>query len=168
MLSPEELLMQLGPPGQLQRKREWQEIHEQSGRLPGFLCDLDHHPGRGSGLRKPSSNTNFPLQLTHGTITELKSGEEEGAFRIATPTEHFIAHGFHFGEHATVDCKECPLAKIISSLRLKRGDQKVLAGNGMNLVTQTAWMLWCLSNSVFIEPEDRDGKDDSNGSDEWE
>ena len=166
-LSMTELLMRIGPAGLVQRKREWQEECELTGGLPGFLADLDHHPGHGNKAPNLDGCYPFPLQLTHGLIAEFCTGREKGNIRVATPWEHLVAHGFHATSDVTEDCGICPLSSILASFCFKPTELKQLSGNGMNLVTQTAFMLWCLSNCVAVD--DNAPQDDGAGAgeDDW-
>ena len=143
---PEEDLLQLmGPPGLGQRKREWDVFHAERSGACGYMCDLDHHPqtkGVGAGML-------FPVQLKHGTIC---SYGEAGTWRIATAKEHMCANGFRaLPATTTKGVGICPLVPVLDSMNVFSRSIKFMSGNGMNLVTQTAWMAYVLSNIARID-----------------
>ena len=144
----EDLLQVMGPPGLGQRKREWDAFHAETSGASGFMCDLDHHPktkGVGAGML-------FPVQLTHGMIC---SYGEAGSWRIATAKEHMCANGFRALPATTnKDFGICPLVKVLDSMNVSPQQIKFMSGNGMNLVTQTTWMAYILSNISRVDRKD--------------
>ena len=141
----EDLLQMIGPPGLGQRKRECGVFHAERSGACGYMCDLDHHPqtkGVGAGML-------FPVQLTHGTIC---SYGEAGTWRIATAKEHMCANGFRALLATTSkDFGICPLVPVLDSMNLSPRNIKFMSGNGMNLVAQTVWMAYALSNIARID-----------------
>ena len=87
-------------------------------------------------------------------MAEFGSGREADNVRIATPLEHLIAQGFHMADEVCLDCDIGPLAMIPDQLHLKGMDIKALSGNGMNMITQTAFMLFCLSYTERVGEAD--------------
>ena len=87
-LETTEFLMQIGPPCMVQRVREWREVHQMHGGLPGYMADLDHHPGHGHQVTPHCGVHPFPLRLRHGVMAEFGSGREADSVFIATPLEH--------------------------------------------------------------------------------
>ena len=169
MLDPLDFLIEIGPPGLPQRAREWREYHQTIGGLPGYLADLDHHPGLGNKASYFQGVQPFPLQLTHGMVAEVGTGKGPDISRIATPWEHFIAHGFHMTSEVCHDNDKCPLRQTLNSFNFKDAELKALAGNGMSMITQTAFMLWCLSYIERVDPTvDQSCDEDSVGGDDWD
>ena len=117
-LETTEFLMQIGPLGMVQRVREWREVHQTHGGLPGYMADLDHHPGHGNQVAPHCD-----------VMAEFGSGREADNVRIATPLAHLIAQGFHMADEVNLDCDICPLAMILDQLRLKGMDIEALSGN---------------------------------------
>jgi hypothetical protein len=143
-VSKDDLLEMILPPGGIERLREWQEWR--GNNFSGdekVVCDLDHHPAS-----KCTGGTDWPVQLTHGTVVLIGSGKDD--WKMATGLEHLGALGLHV--HSTVDTSlfgRSPLVDILSKLEARQ--QKLLAGNGMHLLTQCAWMLYCFSNIARVD-----------------
>ena len=134
----------VGPAGFGQRLAEWSSFHEANNGAPGFMADCDHHPvvGRNAG------GMTFPVQLTHGSIVCF-GGAGRKDWRMATAKEHMVAQGFHAVPGASSSVHPvCPLANILDELRVSSKDIKKLSGNGMNLVTQSAFMMYIFANVV--------------------
>jgi len=143
-LSPENLLEMIVPPGCVLRLKEWQQHRQEHGLSGPFMCDIEHHAG-GKGT---TAGSDWPVQLTHGHVMSIS---EAGAWRLALGTEHFSALGFRM--HLSPDSK-LPVTKLKPILGgLAPAQQKLLAGNGMHLVTQCAWQMYVLSDVVRVPEE---------------
>ena len=149
----------MGPAGMAQRYREWQDFYSSHSGCPGYCCDLDHHPeSRGS-----AGGMSFPVQLTHGHILCFSGNQEE--WQLATAKEHMCANGFHAVPSATPpEFPLCGLVPVLDSLGLEPRQLKELSGNGMNLATQSSWMLYVMAN---VERIDRTVVGESFRQDEW-
>ena len=78
----------------------------------------------------------------------MKIGADRDVWRIATHTEYFTALGFRM--HPSED-SSLPVSKLAATVATLRPSQaKTLAGNAMHLVTQSAWMLYIMSNIVQV------------------
>ena len=161
-----ELMRLAWPPGAIKRWEEWKTYYEtwcekkepfvnNEGRsipLPEnpdkiFLCDVDHNcEGKG-----PSSGPLFPCQLTHGTIVCFsKDSAGETRWRLVTTSEHYIALGWH------MSTKEGCYAETALKRHLQQftsQQAKAFSGNSMHLLTQSAWMLYCLFEVMMHQPQ---------------
>ena len=149
-MKEEDLLLLLLPPGGIARLEEWRVWRDDKfGKQQVVIADLDHHPGC-----RFTGGTDWPVQLTHGTVCLI--GPEKSYMKLATTMEHLQAMGFpcrQVNGNAPTAFPEPAIVDILKQLDMRK--QKVVAGNGMHLVTQTAWMLYCLSNVVRLAPDER-------------
>lgn len=127
-----------------------------------MIVDIEHRPNTKGSLGGPE----VPVLLTHGHIMSLPrsvAGEEQ-RWTLATGLEHFAFQGFslqesfHFGVSRRKD--------IIAGMSEK--DQKMLAGNGMHLVTQTSWMYYILGHVSKLDEESNEEVGRSSSWDEVE
>ena len=145
-LSPDELIQVMGPAGMAQRYREWQEQWAAESGAPGYMCDIDHHPNSKGG----TPGHNFPVQLCHGHILCFGCGADE--WKIATGKEHMVANAFHsLDAAASKQFPVCPLMSVLDAMDLKECQLKAMSGNGMNLFTQSAWMMYVMSHIERID-----------------
>jgi hypothetical protein len=141
-----ELLRMVAPPGGVRRNREWEDWHAASKEIcslsGGFLADIDHHPSRGS-----SGGSDWPTMTKHGATAHFGGGRDD--WRIALGLEHISALGFNMYPEPGCAFPRTKLHPILSSL--SPGQQKLLAGNGMHLITECPWMMCVLCNIVRID-----------------
>lgn len=142
----QDLLRLLLPAGAVHRLSEWRAEMDRLKSVGGVaLVDIDHHPG----TKGTTGGSDWPVSLRHGTIVCLKQDDPEG-WRIGLALEHFTALGFFM--YAPM-CESFPTSRLKFLLsHLSVAQQKSLAGNGMHLVTQTAWTYFCLANLAPMAP----------------
>ena len=134
-----ELLEMLLPPGGRARFDEW---HERRGTVESvggnMLVHLGQHFGHACG------GTDWPAQLTRCIITSIPRDTTQ--WKIATAMEHLGAMGLHVFPSTTTTFPVSKLHTTLQKLGIKFQDIKTIAGNGMHLATQSAFMLYVLSN----------------------
>ena len=105
----------------------------------------------------------FPVQLTHGHILCFNGNQDK--WQLATPKEHMIANGFHAIPAALPpEYPVCGLVEVLDGLEVPPRELKQLSGNGMNLLTQSSWMVYVMSH---IERLDRAVVKEEVQADEW-
>ena len=68
-----------------------------------------------------------------------------------------------------LDSDICPLSQVLQTFNHTAVQMKAFAGNGMSLITQTAFMLWCLSYTKRVDPSAEQSSDDESvGADDWD
>lgn len=135
----EEVLPMLVAPGILRIHSEHAALRDQFQSLGGsYMCDLYQHP------RHRQGGPHFPCLVKHGVIYNFSNNRRFQC--IATGLEHFGALGFHLFPETTTQFEMTPLAGFFHKLR--RNQMIQLAGNGMHLQTQAAWMGYVLSQLV--------------------
>ena len=140
-----ELLEMLLPPGGRARFDEWHERRETVEPLGGnMLVDLGQHFGHACG------GTDWPAQLTRCIITSIPRDTTQ--WKIATAMEHLGAMGLHVFPSTTTTFPVSKLHTTLQKLGIKFQDIKTIAGNGMHLATQSALMLYVLSDIVPRRP----------------
>eukprot|EP00971_Amphidinium_carterae_P352843 6492749-Amphidinium_carterae.7 len=130
-LSEADLLTAMLPPGAVQRMAEWRAHVDGSVLLRGMrtvMVDIDHHPGS----RGCQEGPDWPVQLRHSTIVAL---QQAGGWKLATPTEHYYAMGWH---------AESEMLKVVQEQ--SGSHMKVLCGNSMHLFVQGTFMTYVMSN----------------------
>ena len=117
-----------------------------------FCADIEHNVGQ----RGSSCSPDVPVLLTHGSIIAGKLDSEKEtleSWAMLAAMEHFAVQGFRmFGtpESPGWPCRMSQgLRGILQNLSIK--NQKLLAGNGMNLVTQSAFMFYVLANVIPLD-----------------
>jgi hypothetical protein len=139
-----ELLTMVLPPGAIARMQDWHGVREGKQSQNGVLiCDVDHNITAGS-----VAGADWPVQLTHGSIMCLK-GDDKNDWRLATGLEHYSAMGFRMHRPTLGQFGFSKLHKIISDMPINK--QKCLAGNGMHLLTQSAFMLYVMANIAPVD-----------------
>ena len=106
------------------------------------MFDLDHWPKR----KGSTGGRDWPVQLTHCCIASV--GEAPEDWRIAAGVEYFGALGFHVHGHLANSFGVSKHLKYLAALPICQ--QKLLAGNAMHLATQSAWMVYVLSNVAKV------------------
>ena len=138
-----ELLSMVLPPGAVKNKNDWQQHHSEFA-SPGGIMMVD--ADQGYGTRGASAGSDFPVQLKHGHIFELR--EDPAAWRLSTGMEHFNALGFQVSSESIPSAR----SKMVKFLKcLHPHQQKLLAGNSMHIETMSSWMLYVLGNIVPVD-----------------
>ena len=91
------------------------------------------------------TSKDWPVLTRASLVTLLK---QNGDFRIGTSLEHFGSLGFHMTLMTGCSWPVSRLRELL--LRLTPAQVKSIAGNGMDLTTQGAWMAYVLANTIRI------------------
>ena len=132
------------PPGAMLRLQQYQALRAEHP-AEVFIADVDHN----ANSKGSSAGTVWPVQLTHGTVVVIAANIEDS--RVAVGLEHFAAMGFNIFPPQGCALPRSPLYGVLQDLTHRQ--KKYLAGNGMHLATQAAWMLYILSNCVRVNDE---------------
>ena len=142
-MNGKELLCHVQPPGANRRYKEWHAQRQQHQDIAHYFGDLQHHAGsKGCG-----GGANFPCMLTHGTL--LCMGLSVDNWKIATANEHLAAQGLAMFEPMAQKYGNPRLYNILN--KLTTFEKKLLAGNGMHLRVEAAWIYYVLSNIVPVD-----------------
>ena len=144
-LSTQAMLDMALPPG---ARLRLQHYHEKRANLEPdqvLICDVDHNPD----TKGSSPGSEWPVQLTHGTFINVTHDPEKD--RVAIGMEHLSAMGFNIYPPQDCSLHRSRLVDVLKALPTRQ--QKLLAGNGMHLVTQAAWMMYVLANVVRVRPD---------------
>jgi hypothetical protein len=138
MADADSVLHKVLPPGAMQRKAEYDALHEQRcADGEAVLADLDHRPGYG-----PTSGAKFPTCLTHSCVYSWHKR------RLALASESLAAQGIDMFPALSGGRKLSPLKQIFDSLSER--DVKFLAGNAMHVPTFTMWMVYVFGNCAPV------------------
>ena len=164
-----DLLTRVLPVGAVLRIDKWRAVldelwddDDEKKKKSGLWIDVDNNPGR----KGASAGDDWPVILRSCNILYLSEDPEE--WYMPSVLEMFGAMGFHMHDATTADYPLSILHSIVS--KLKPCQQKQLVGNGMHLVTQSAWMLYVLANVTKLDdPNDvsflSDARSDVNSQD---
>ena len=136
-MDTERLMASVLSPGQHRRFQMWASVERDTP----LVTDLDHNPEtrmRGGLL--------WPVQLTHGLVCAFPVGSQP---KLATPLEHWGAHGFHLFDSTTKTCAKSSMLPIFT--KLSRSKLKELSGRGIHVAVLSAWMMYVLSNIVRVD-----------------
>ena len=143
----DELKTLICPPGQVRILAEWQEVHRnrfQNG-MGSMVADLEQHPGsRGAAAVSPY----VPVLLKKSCLVQI--GPNSKKWKVATAMEHLGMLSFRVHEPCTNACGQSPLAIVLRAYSRRQIIQ--LCGNGMDVCSTSAWMLYVLSNVVQKPP----------------
>lgn len=101
-----------------------------------FICDLQQKPHCGI-----TGGPDFPSQLTHGTFCVTYPASDGKRMKIASPFEALQAMGFNLLSTCCPKSAMEPIFRQLSPAKLQK-----LAGNGMQLTVEAAWMFYCIMN----------------------
>ena len=145
-LPNDELIEYVNPPGALQRLEQWEAKYAPSAAsFPGaYFFNFMRHPK----YARAGSWSSFPTLETNTMIASVLPGK---GTTIATGTEYFASLGFHMFEPSGDGWGLFGQSKIApyileSAPHLQRG----IAGNGMNLLAQAAWIYYVLGHVVNV------------------
>ena len=137
-----ELLAIILPGGYLHRIEEWRRyLHDSTDPEDtdaSMWIDADNYPAK----KGASGGPEWPVLMRSCNI--LRITKDPSVWRLASGMEHIASLGFHCHPKAQHHWKEEPVVDILRTL--KPHQQKSLAGNGMNLITQGAFMAFVLAN----------------------
>ena len=142
-VTQDELMRMILLPGGVQRFRGWLEDCEKGSLGGTLLFDVDHN----CNTKGSTSGSEWPVNLRHGSIfaaRQVKAGVWQ--WRMGCPFEYLAAMGFHMYPGMSGAWGVSPLRGILE--QYSAGQIQSLAGNGMHLVTQSAFMLYVLGNTV--------------------
>ena len=149
-IDTEKLKTMILPPGILSILKEWQEFHQDAyPRMNGtIVVDINQHPGSRGASR---ASSNWPVLLTGSCLAMI--GPRSFDWKVATSLEHLSSFGFHV--HEPFCSSTFPRTPVADILRAKFQRRQVisLCGNAMDLICQTAWMMYILAN-VARRPSD--------------
>ena len=143
----DELKTLICPPGQVRILAEWQEVHRnrfQNG-MGSMVADLEQHPGsRGAAAVSPD----VPVLMKKSCLVQVGPNSKE--WKLVTGMEHLGMLSFRVHEPCTNACGQSPLAIVLRAYSRRQIIQ--LCGNGMDVCSTSAWMLYVLSNVVQKPP----------------
>ena len=137
-----ELLAILLPGGYQHRIEEWRHrLHastDPEDTDASMWIDADNYPAK----KGASGGPEWPVLMRSCNI--LRITKDPSVWHLASGMEHIASLGFHCHPQAQHHWKEEPVVDVLRTL--KPHQQKSLAGNGMNLITQGAFMAFVLAN----------------------
>jgi hypothetical protein len=136
----DELLRMLFPPGAVARLDAWmRHLSALDTTQMDPMFDLDHHAtSKGS-----TAGPDWPVSLRHGSVMSVREGDPN-SWTLACSAEALAALGWHLFPTDGSEFGPSPLCDHL--LSLTSAQQKVLAGNGMRLVTQANWMWYVFAH----------------------
>lgn len=141
-----EVLMETMALGQFKRYEAWEQVRQQQGQGDkDWFSDCEHNVKSRSGTsgKAPAPGPLFPVELRHGAVVAHKQ------CRHVTHWEKISSHGFHMHETVAQEYGISPYREVLADLTPQEVGK--LGGNGMSLPSLESFLLFTLSNCVWVD-----------------